>query len=433
MDNGVTLQSQQMSFLTSVLRTTPIVYMCRNVIHHHLFGHGIEFAQHNGKIRPDPHMQEIMTDFWLPCCKQMVDSVLSYGFVVIRLVQLQHGLKVPVVIEPDGIRITMIYNLGIREYVVHDTQMNVIPETFVFDLFGHSPVMNGTFTSIVNNILPDIRYINTLRGTSLAMEQKRSNPIFITESVDTKNDNVEGVNYDFYADGDMQDNSSANKFNRDKHNVQALRHQQSLYDHFFTGGDPVSVGGDVLSNLVNIPLGQRLIITPTQTGRGDIVAQIKTFQDVVCGVMGIPKSLLMADTPHKSDEEGTHQTLKKTILSWKNNIQLVCEQIYSLIYADDIKKQLMKAIGKKRKKTRVQDVYALKKKLKVEIVFPIAPFLSHNELYIHYQRGVISWDTYTKHACAHASLPYEKLEEPSQTVESTEPTNVETDFDETEI
>ena len=226
---------------------------------------------------------------------------------------------------------------------------------------------------------------------------------------------------------------TANKFNRDKHNVQALRHQQSLYDHFFTGGDPVSVGGDVLSNLVNIPLGQRLIITPTQTGRGDIVAQIKTFQDVVCGVMGIPKSLLMADTPHKSDEEGTHQTLKKTILSWKNNIQLVCEQIYSLIYADDIKKQLMKAIGKKRKKTRVQDVYALKKKLKVEIVFPIAPFLSHNELYIHYQRGVISWDTYTKHACAHASLPYEKLEEPSQTVESTEPTNVETDFDETEI
>ena len=63
MDNGVTLQSQQMSFLTSVLRTTPIVYMCRNVIHHHLFGHGIEFAQHDGKIRPDPHMQEIMTDF----------------------------------------------------------------------------------------------------------------------------------------------------------------------------------------------------------------------------------------------------------------------------------------------------------------------------------------------------------------------------------
>lgn len=417
MDQGITLPIRQMIHYSKVLRTTPMLYMCRNVIHHHLFGNGIEFSHRRGRVRPDPHMQEIMNDFWLPCCKQMTDQVLSIGIVVIRIVKLQDGLKVPVVLEPASFRLKMKYVLGMREFTVLDEQMEEIPDTHVFDLFGHSPTSDGHMTSVVANLMPEIQYINTLRGTSLIMEQKRADPVLMTEAVDTKIDNVEGINYDYYADGDMQDTSADNKFTRDRHNVAALRHQQAMYDAFFAGGAPASVGGNVLENMVNVPLGQRIVNVPTQTGRGDISAQTKAFQDVVCGVMGIPRALLMSDTPHKSDEEGTHQTFKKTILSWKTSLQSVCEEIYSLIYAEDIQQQLLKAIGKKkRKRTDISDVYILKKRLQVEIVFPISPFLSHAELHQHYQNGVISWETYSQHACANASLPYEQLEEPSATV-----------------
>ena len=96
-------------------------------------------------------------------------------------------------------------------------------------------------------------------------------------------------------------------------------------------------------------------------------------------------------------------------------MQSVCEQVYSIIYAEDIKQQLLKAIGnKKRKRTDIADVYALKKRMQVEIVFPISPFLSHGDLYTHYQNGLITWDTYSQHACANASLPYEQLQEPKE-------------------
>lgn len=411
---AISLPHQQMQHYAKVLRTTPMIYMCRNVIHHHLFGNGIEFSHRRGRVRPDPHMQEIMTDYWLPCCRQMIDQALALGVTIIRIVHLEDGLKIPVVIEPTACRIKMTYVLGLREYVVLDEQQNEIPDTHVFDLFGHSPDVSGQMTSVVANLMPEIQYINTLRGTCLVMEQKRADPVLMTEAVDTKADNVEGINYDYYADGDMQDTSSDNRFSRDRHNVSALRNQQSMYDAFFAGGRPASVGGNVLENLVNVPLGQKIINVPMQTGRGDIMAQVKTFQDVVCGVMGIPRALLMSDTPHKSDEEGTHQTFKKTILSWKTSMQSVCEQVYSIIYAEDIKQQLLKAIGnKKRKRTDIADVYALKKRMQVEIVFPISPFLSHGDLYTHYQNGLITWDTYSQHACANASLPYEQLQEPT--------------------
>ena len=98
---------------------------------------------------------------------------------------------------------------------------------------------------------------------------------------------------------------------------------------------------------------------------------------------------------------------------WKNSIQTACEQIYNVIYADKIKEQMMKVIGKKRKKSTVEDVYALKKRMQVEISFPISPFIGADQLYIHYQRGTITWERYQEHACAAAALPHEPLPEPT--------------------
>ena len=88
--------------------------------------------------------------------------------------------------------------------------------------------------------------------------------------------------------------------------------------------------------------------------------------------------------------------------------------MYNIIYADSIKNQLMKAMGKKKKQTSVSDVYAIKKRLQVEIVFPISPFMGHEQLFSHWQRGVIPWNTYVQHACAQACLPHQEMPEPKE-------------------
>jgi hypothetical protein len=413
MDQGIVISENEIKYASAFLRKSPVIYTCRNVIQHHLFSNGIVFAHRRGRIRPDPHMQEIMTDFWLPFCRNMVDAILALGIVAIRIVELDDGLRVPVVLEANSCQIKMKYDLGIREYICLDQQRDEIPNTLVLDSFGFSPNIAGKLTSIIANLLPQIQYINTLRGTCLAMEQKRTSPIIMTETVDTKVDNVEGVNYDYYADGDMQDNSDQNKFMRNRSSVQQLQQQQQMYDSFFSEGHMPSKGSSALENVVTLPLGHKIVNMPQQTGRGDLCAQIKAHDDLICAVMGIPRSLVMSDTPHKTDAEGTHQTFQKTIMFWKNSIQTACEQIYNVIYADKIKEQMMKVIGKKRKKSTVEDVYALKKRMQVEISFPISPFIGPDQLYIHYQRGTITWERYQEHACAAAALPHEPLPEPT--------------------
>ena len=66
MDHGVLINRKEIGLCTAFLRKTPMLYACRNIIQHHLFGNGMLFSHRRGRIRPDPHMQEIMTDFWLP-------------------------------------------------------------------------------------------------------------------------------------------------------------------------------------------------------------------------------------------------------------------------------------------------------------------------------------------------------------------------------
>mgnify|MGYP000211924242 FL=1 len=279
MDQGIVISENEIKYASAFLRKSPVIYTCRNVIQHHLFSNGIVFAHRRGRIRPDPHMQEIMTDFWLPFCRNMVDAILSSGIVAIRIVELDDGLRVPVVLEANSCQIKMKYELGIREYICLDQQRDEIPNTLVLDSFGFSPNIAGRLTSIIANLLPQIQYINTLRGTCLAMEQKRTSPIVMTETVDTKVDNVEGVNYDYYADGDMQDNSDQNKFMRNRSSVQQLAEQQQMYDSFFSEGHMPSKGSSALENVVTLPLGHKIVNMPQQTGRGDLCAQMKAHDD----------------------------------------------------------------------------------------------------------------------------------------------------------
>ena len=407
---GVALSRDDIRASYAMLRSCSAISMCRNLIRNYLFSNGIVFSHRRGRVKPDPHMQEIMNDYWLPFCEQALDAILALGIVVVRFIDIADAARVPIVLEPNTVQLKMVYNFGVRSYEVLDDQMNMVPDALVLDFFGHSPTTTGRIQSIVRSLAPEVHYINALRGTSLTMEQHRANPPILTELVDTKIDNAEGIQYDYYADGDMQDNSDANKFRRNRSNIAQLKQQQAMYDSFFAGdSENTSRAGDMLENVVSLPLGQKVVNRPANTGRTDLIAQIKNFQDIVCGVMGVPRSLIMADTRVGNDEAGTHQTFHKTILWWKQSLQNACEYLYNIIYADDIQNQLMKAMGKKRKRSGVTDVYALKKRLQVQISFPITPFMSNTELYNHYQRGVIPWEIYVDHACKNTSLPLETI------------------------
>ena len=412
MDNALIINPRDLANGALFLRQTPTINTCRNIIQQQLFSNGITFDEQKGKC--DVHMQEIMTDFWLPFCKDLLDAIISQGFAVVRVITMDDGLRVPIIVEATAVNVYLNYNLGVREYFVKDNENNLIPDTIVLDNFGFSPTSSGRVCSLITSLLPTIRYMNFLMGTSLKMEQTRADPTILTEAVDIKSDNVEGIQYDYYADGDMQDDSDRNKYQRNRSNVEQLAQQQQMYDNFFGGSGGISEGGNVLENVVALPLGQKLVNTPAHTGRSDLVAQLKMQEDVICGVFGVPRALFKSDVPHKADSEGSHDIFQKSIMHWKHAIQSACQHMYSLIYAEEESEKVLKALGKrKRKKNRndIAEVYALKKKLAVRITFPVSPFADSEQLYAHYQNGIIPWNVLVEHTCANHALPHKQMQE----------------------
>ena len=79
--------------------------------------------------------------------------------------------------------------------------------------------------------------------------------------------------------------------------------------------------------------------------------------------------------------------------------------IYNTLYTDKI----MKTVDFEKEK----NVYEAKKKYKVEVFFPVTPFVPNEELRKLYEQGIISWDSYATYALRNVSLPLDdKMDKP---------------------
>ena len=352
MDRIREIPRRQMEHLWQVFRSDATVRMCRRIIRQTLFSNGIEFSQRKARgIRPDPNMQDVMDDYWLPFCEDALDSAMVTGFVVVEIVK-QHGCRIPVVRRPGTFSIGFDASKPILEYVVWDitsTADDPIPNTFVFDFFGSKPMQNGTIVSQMTAVLPDILYWQQMSALSLNMESHRAVPPIVTEVQEKSGGRAQDdMEYDFYADGDGTADAEEAKFSRNASQVKQLQRQQELLSSYYRG-EPVAQGHhEILERVTPLPIGQKITNVPQNQGRSDLVHLRKSYQDAVCGIMGVPRSMVMSDTPHKADTEGTHRTFQQTILYWRGKLSKLAEDLYNIIYEKSMTKQIVGELEKRK-------------------------------------------------------------------------------------
>ena len=332
----VKMSMEEMELIWKYFKSVPTIQMCRNVIRQQLFANGIDF---NKKSRgKDSMMQQLMDDFWLPFCEDALDMALCYGFVIWRTYQLEDGTIVPITCLKDTYSITLKEVNGLIEYKVYDSKDKSNEEldgAFVYDEFGYRPQIDGKLTSVLYTLIPDIQYFYTMLNAQVAIEKKRVKPPMLTELADrsrgTTGDN-EGIDYDFYADADIANAAEDAKFKRNRNAIKDLHNQQQLYDNFFNlPNEDQNTGKTLLDNMVPLPSGHKLVNVNLPQGRNDINIILKQLQDTICGIFGVPKSLIMSDTPHKADATGTHKVFQQTIMWWKRQMSEMLESIYNII------------------------------------------------------------------------------------------------------
>jgi len=147
-----------------------------------------------------------------------------------------------------------------------------------------------------------------------------------------------------------------------------------------------------------MPMGHHVVNPQMTTGRGDLVALVKIIQEEVCAVVGVPRSMLFADSgPTTADNEGIHNSFMNTLIWFKKRLGVMLSDIYNKIYTDEI----MKGVDFNKEKNE----FEAKRKHMVKVFFPVTPFVPNDQLRQLYEQGIISWDAYATYALRNVSLP----------------------------
>ena len=346
-DQAIPISLESMKKLNAFFLNETCVQMCRNTLRQHLFANGIEFNQGRSRFRVGTkHMQQIVEDYWLPFCEDVLDSIVVLGFVPIRVIKIRKGVEIPSVLKIGTFHMTMKQNIDGIEYFLYnldDDHQKPLPNTFVLDHFGYRPTMDGTIVSLLTTLMFDVEYTQNMYRLSYMMEQKRFNPSLITEITEhSPNKDNDGVEWDFYADADAAKDGDEMKYLRTKNAVEALRDVQDMYS-------PSSKAKDVLDHITQLPAGQKLTNVIQSEGRRDLLQIRKSTQDIICGIMGVPRSMIMSDAAHKSsDTAGTHNIFRTTIMYWKRCISKSCNDTFQYMFADQIVDNIIQAQPNKK-------------------------------------------------------------------------------------
>ena len=146
-----------------------------------------------------------------------------------------------------------------------------------------------------------------------------------------------------------------------------------------------------LDSVIQLPSGQHVVNAQMTSGRSDLVNLHKIIQEEVCSVIGVPRSMMFADSGiHRGDSEGIHNSLYAYITMVQKEIRShVIRHIQYIIHRKNYE-------GCRFFKEKNE--YEAKKKYKVQAFFPITPFVPNSELRSLYEQGVISWD-FLCHVC----------------------------------
>lgn len=402
MDNAKSINMDQMELIYRSFHQSPLIQMCRQMIHNQLLNNGIKFCQNDCDLKMDINDTDLIEYRWVPFCADLIDSVMCYGFAVVSL-----GKDYPSVLKLGTYNLKMGIKNNDYEFEVYEKNNanTIMKSAVVFNHFGYDPLQNGQIVSPMTRVLPRLQFLKTLRQTTIHMEAQRSNPQYFTELKDTggNRSSAEGIDYDFYADANAAETSDDMKFQRNKAAIQMLNQQKDLYESYLNPRHAAKAAAN-LESVTQLPAGQVLKTAATNTGRNDVVNIHKLLQEEVCAAFGVPRSMMFADGSgnRSHDTVGTHQTFMHTLLWWKRKLSVVLSDAYNSINADKITEKI------DIKKT--DDINELKSRYKVKVYFPVTPFVSNEELRKLYEQGVISWQAYGQYALRNISLPLEDLQ-----------------------
>ena len=190
----------------------PTAAACKRILMEHILNTGPVFYKNESSMTISPYFKEIVSNYWVPFCHDVVESILCLGIVPVFVAKLPNergGIHVPCVYKGvfgKDFLIT-IKTKGRPEFIFYKKKDMVewkkSKKVKIWSGFGTDPNADGTLTSVVSTIIEQVYWMDKLMKYSLTAEYNRSDPTLVTQlSQETIGTPDEDLKFGHYKDID---------------------------------------------------------------------------------------------------------------------------------------------------------------------------------------------------------------------------------------
>ena len=182
--------------------------------------------------------------------------------------------------------------------------------------FGFDPTFDGHLRSLAYSAKSMCLYAKEMRVDSMLMDKKRLKPKFFAE-VQEKKAEIEGIDFDWYADGD--------RFDRTDAEVQDLLQKRKML-----------LGQNDEGDVTVLPRGQKLVSVNPAQARSDLAAMLRNTEVAIFSIFGVPYHMFNSTANHRAVQEAPDFFVQQcTHLG--DIVRTFLSEVFHGVYASEIK------------------------------------------------------------------------------------------------
>ena len=294
---------------------------------------------------------------WVQFAKKALRHILVVGFFAWGAVR-RRGKVFPKVLDLGTYALE-----GEDEFPFHLSLSGGPRGVLLASGFGYDPTFEGHLRSLCYRARTMCLYAKEMRIDSMQMDKKRLRPQFFAEVQDRKAE-IEGIDFDWYAEGD--------RFERSDAEVLDLLQKRKML-----------LGEKEEGQVTVLPRGQKLVTVNPAQARSDLANMLRNTETAIFSIFSVPRH--MFDVP--SNVRATHeapQYFYDQCSQLGDTLKMCLSEVFHGVYAKEIKEL---ARGGKE----VID-------LKTSVYFVQTSRAELGDLRQLFEEGVLPWDVYAQHA-----------------------------------
>lgn len=382
LQNETRVPVQQQHQLKHLCETHPAVVAAKQVIHTQLLSGGLVLKRNGEVVEIQPAFRRHLDTHWSSFAKDMLDSLITYGFAVVSYEMEDDGEEsattplrlrdydasvtgVPKAAKPKSeqlIRrrnasnvVPTIADVGTyeiafsrggragmqRKYRIYRKQPNgieIVDDGSVLFVRNH-PDASGKINSPIATVSYICAFVDKILDITVQAEEQRSRPPIVTQTRPQPSKSGP-TTQDIYFDSEGRDMLRETQQDENESAAMALRMQIELCrainslrgqapGGFSSSGPSSSATMDFGERMFSLPTNQETASTPTAQSRGDVTQLVQMSNEHICTALGVPASLLF------ENRFASQTTAQLTLLnSTINQLSVFVNAILTSAYVD---------------------------------------------------------------------------------------------------